>query len=538
MKKLILILLTLLLSQSLMAADERWINFDWEIIPDASGYEVELFQEVKSEMLERGIYKTDIAEWSHPVSPGKYFARIRAIDKRGVSGEWTEKFPISIKSAPPKLDHPFYEETFEVANDDGYLQKFSWTPTTPSPFYKFLLFNHEHKLIHSEITTQTELTFLITQANQYYWSVAALNSKDDEIETGLKQSPFKISYGKLTPTDFSVNVSKENLIVHWNNVPHSQSYIINFYFQLHDGTFKKIFEDKTSETLLTYKKDLLEKGTYRLSAVAVGTGYTNSDEAELVYEYDHEEIKVLIEKSSDDGPKDKRNKLKSTLEAFLALPSLTYTFKNYEKDTIGNQSLSGTSVEINSIIPLIEKEKKNFLTINNSLRLMSLADTYSSSLFAKLETTAQVNYNYRNLLLSPQAGVFVEKTPAFIISRLNTASVDIQDFVIIGPMIGLKESYNLNEHWNLFSNQNLYYNLTALKILSGNKLSPAASLEINFGSKYFFKPNLDLVGKITLKNTTINSSASTQGSSYASSSDINSITMSGTIFSGGVDWYY
>ena len=99
------------------AADERWIELEWDEVPGAVSYEVSLSQIINDETLDRGVFPSENARWSKPVNPGIYIVKIRTIDNRKAPGVWGEPIPVTIRAEDPQQLLPL--ENFEVLKNEG-----------------------------------------------------------------------------------------------------------------------------------------------------------------------------------------------------------------------------------------------------------------------------------------------------------------------------------------------------------------------------------------------------------------------------------
>jgi hypothetical protein len=167
-----------------------------------------------------------------------------------------------------------------------------------------------------------------------------------------------------------------------------------------------------------------------------------------------------------------------------------------------------------------------------------MSDLYASSFFLRVNNSLEFFIFQKKLSFYGHLGIFAERTPAFVISRLDTSYLSVKNYLIIGPSFGLKEEYTLKNDYRLFSNQNLYLNAIQLTTLPGNKSMMSLSFDFDFGLKYFFKKNIDLSLKASYKYLGINSQATTSSSSYATSGDQNSLILDGLIWSAGFSWFF
>jgi hypothetical protein len=538
MKKIITILL-IIFCLNAFSEEERWINFDWDPIENATSYEVELLKDRGGQLLSIGIFITETAEWNKAVVAGKYYVRLRALDKRKVPGDWSEKHLIVIKGRPTELLIPKYDEVIEVEQGDGHNQHFSWKPTEGAQAYKIQFYNSEEKLLAAETVTENNFSYRFDKPGLYFWNVSSLLAKEDLVEDNLIKSPFRIIYGQLLSPDLKIKTTKENLIFSWTKIINATEFSANIYLQNNDGTFNLLDNYKTKDLLLTFPKKLFKKGSYKVTLKASGTGYLDSNENEIIYEYDLEEIKVIIEKSGEDLFKEKRVHGNYLLEGLYAVPSLSYIFKNFEEDTIGNQSLSGTSLDITyknlHTIPYIHILD---LFFKSNLRIMNISDTYSSSVFAALSSSFESRFNYKTLYFYPSLGIFIEKTPLFIINRLDTSKATSKDAITLGPQLTFLTDYYYKNNLTLFAGQKLMLHTKQLSGLDGNIFQSSMETEFTFGIKYIFKTYLDLMLKYSINNYSFKSLAKTGGASYASPGDVNNLEMSGSILAAGVVWYF
>lgn len=536
--KLIIILLIYLFSSFVFAQEERWIDIEWDAIENAQSYEIELLQNVNNENKSLGIFKTELPTWSKSVTSGIYSIKLRALDKRGVPGDWSQPLPISIKSKPPELEYPRFDQLIEVEPSEYYIQEFHWKSIPGINLYKLQVFDTDNKLVFTEVITNNTFSYKFKFPGQYYWNVAPLLSKNDEVELNLKKYPFKISFGQLKAPELTITTSSKTVLFNWNKINRAEQYLFELFKEKEDGSFEKLENININSQSLSFPKSKFEKGTFKAIITAKGSGFIDSNSTELVYEYDKEEIKVLIDNSTGVSPEEIRKNQKKEIESYFSLPSMSYQFKNYETDTVGNQNLSGTALDLTfklKIFPENFDRKYKFLT---NLNVMSMADLYASSIFLKLNNSLEFFILNKYASFYGHAGIFIEKTPAFIISRLDTSNPSIKNYLILGPSIGLKEEYAFKNDYLFFANQNFYLNALQVTTLSGNESMMSFSFDLDLGIKYFFKKNLDLNAKATYKYLGISSKAYVGNSSYANSGDQNSLVLDGLIWSAGFSWYF
>lgn len=545
--KIFLLLVLILFSITTFSSEDRWISFDWDPITGANRYEIELLEKKDKDTLSIGIFKTDVPEWTKAVPPGNYFIKIRALDKRNVPGDWSEIIPINIKTPPPRLDYPKYEEKIEINAAESSTQSFSWSPIVSTKYYYFQLYNQDQKLIYSEMTEALTLKMPLAKPGKYSWSVTGTNSKDEkelEFDTELQKQPFHVTFGKLNAPEINVESTKNNLLIRWTKNKDSKNfkhYLVKLYEQKLNEETEQFFlknEKAFNKNTLNITKSKIKKGTYKITIQSIGINYEDSEESELIYEYDSVGFKVISEFSGNDLDANIRQLKKNIFDFSLSSANLSYSFTNFESDTKSQQSLTGQGISIGYLRNLDLKLFEQKSNIQSEINLYKLADTFSDAIFANAQSSLGLAWNIKAFTLKPHLGFFVYKTPAFIVSRLNTQSVTLKDIITLGPYLYLQEQFQLTDEITIFAEQKAFIHLLSPSGLDDNTFMTNISFNASLGGKYYFRKNFDFNVRATLEKMTLSSKASTSGTSLAQSSDENNIDISGTLYSLGLSYYF
>ncbi len=143
-----LFLFLFLLTPLITFAQERWVDLEWDAVPGAKSYELELFQDLSGTMTPRGKFKTDTPVWSRPVPSGKYAIRLRSLDARGVPGEWSDEIPLKIRLKNPQLLRPVPDD--KISTDQIDLE---WGEVEGAGAYQVVLLGPNDSVVLDTKTT-------------------------------------------------------------------------------------------------------------------------------------------------------------------------------------------------------------------------------------------------------------------------------------------------------------------------------------------------------------------------------------------------
>lgn len=541
MKTFILfITLTLLFPLMNYANEDRWIDIEFDAIENALSYEIELSQKIEQQKMVLDIYKSETPTWNKKVKPGNYFVRIRSIDKRNAPGPWSDEIFIPIKLSEVKILYPLKEAIIDTdENEQSHKINFEWLPTSGANFYRLLVYNDKKIVIYDETSELTNQSVYLTNRGRYLYEVIPLVSKEDEISKNLNLNTFELTYGKLPAPKPKLSTTESSLIISWDESIEKAKYYLKI-LKISENQEEKLLTEKilNNAELILNKKQFTE-GTYKLTLYAQKEGYQNSTTSQIVYEYEKNEIKIVIEKFTGIFDEEKRKVLNHTLWGFLSYPSLNYEFQNFENDTFSQQKLSGESYEFGHMIKTNLSLLNSPVSLNSTLRIMNLADNYASALFIRAEALALLEKRFNEkILLLPAFGIFINKTPALVINRLDPSTAKEESFLNSGLTSGLKSEYRYNEQMIFKAHYHLRANLIPISSLPENKQKLSFDHELSFQAGYAFRTHLNLVLKGTYLNETILSTPKTSSGSFANSSDENKITNSGFLMSFGGEWFF
>jgi len=211
MKTAIMLLLTLMIWPRQSHARE--VSFSWEPMEGATQYEIQLSksEDCKQPFLDQ---KLQVPEFSSTLDTGRYFYRVRVIDKKKHNGKWSGISPIVIPPYPPELLKPsqdfetsYYEHKPEI--------NFEWKATDLTATYEITILDGSGtEVLHTSADKNTFKTNL--GGGEYQWQVKSLgksaipgvNGTNADIPSDFsKPWKFKVVQNKLekpvlkTPAD-------------------------------------------------------------------------------------------------------------------------------------------------------------------------------------------------------------------------------------------------------------------------------------------------------------------------------------------------
>ena len=523
-----------------LANEDRWIDIEFDAIENAQYYEIELAEKIDTQKFIIGTFKTENPAWNKKVQPGNYFIRIRSIDKRNAPGPWSEDIFIPIKLPEVKILFPLHEAIIETdENESSHKINFEWLPVKGAKLYQVIVYDNKEIILYNELTDKTNFQVLLNKRSEYSFEVIPMIEKDENITKKLNLYKFKLTYGKIPAPKPEIKNTPNSLAISWDETIKDATYSLNIFKITENQEEKPVTKKELTATEFIINKKNISEGTYKLTLVANKDGYLPSTTSQIVYEYEKNEIKIIVEKYTGIFDEEKRKVLNNALYGFLSYPSLNYEFQNYENDTLSKQKLSGEAIEIGHALKTNQTLFNLPLSLGNSVRIMNLADNYASALFIKADALVlfEKKYNTKFMLL-PTLGLFINKTPALVINRLNPNSAQEENFLTLGPSLGLKSEYRYNEQMIFKAGYLLRINSVPLNSMPDNKQKMSLDHELNFQAGYAFRTHLNLVLKGTYLNETILSTPSTKNGSFAKASDENKITNAGFLMSFGGEWFF
>lgn len=451
-----ILLILLLLSFRLMAQENRWIDLEWDSIPDAREYEIELFQVSDEEEFSRGTFKTISPKWSHAVSPGKYFIRLRSLDERGVPGEWSEKVDVKVKVLSPVLLRPSENEKLVDS-----MVSFEWKEVNGATAYQLVIKDASGTVIHNTVTPQAKESIYLKDLGRYQWAVFSLENDDEaHREKELSTQSFKKFErvgGELTAPNLKVQVGEE-VRVTWEKIADAETYEVDFIPP--PGAGEKNRRYTVTDNSFVFSRELIKDGITTVTVKSLAKGYQDSTRSL---------VKVLKNENSitaQETVTGKSQSLSKPLSQFfwrhqlfggLQFSRLRYASENAEADTkLEQDDLSGIGLNVEWLFQDRPDTRQH--------RLESQLSRFSTSDQSGLQGRLSYHYIFpfpgEAKLWSLGIGSSLLMIPIFLGDRM-TDSITSEQSNSLGPeiMLGLVDPMSAQWHFqaNLFYSQQLLY---------------------------------------------------------------------------------
>lgn len=123
---------------------------EWEALEEAKGYEIEISQNSKilvAEKLKQTIWKGDL-------DFGAYAYRIRAVDKEGFAGQWSDYVPLVAMITAPKIVAPHLDETVPLFSRQQ-TTKVRWQSAGKGFSHQLTILRGTEKFLSETVSGQT-----------------------------------------------------------------------------------------------------------------------------------------------------------------------------------------------------------------------------------------------------------------------------------------------------------------------------------------------------------------------------------------------
>jgi hypothetical protein len=545
LKNLFFIFFIIFLTINSLKADEiptRWIDLEWDDIPEAKGYDIELFELLDGKEYSRGIFHSDKSHWSKETKAGKYSVKIRALDKRKVPGPWGEAMPISVKLIPPTLLKPSNDEIFSTSEMDDLVILFHWNISQGSKLYQIVVFNEKNEVIVNEVITNNDYQKRISQIDNYKWFVMPLYSDDEKLppaeilsknNNSIIMKKFSVKGKQLIAPIINLEYSaKKGVIFRWEEIYRAEKYKYELYKEDENNDIKKIANGETTKKILGVGKQILSNGKFVFAVRAQATKFQESELARVTFILDNEQIEIINNESIN---KEFMNRGidAASVRANFGYPGIKYTSKNYENDTTSTETLRGLAVYAEWKKPIFKKAYFNLL----SFKLSQVADTYSEGLFYHIADQIGKSFSFTHSRLFLSAGLRFEFTPLIYADRFSTKISNLS-YQAVGPDINTAYNYRLGPNWSANLNAKIFLPLMSIKAPPGNKLKSSFSIDTELKIFYSLNPQIDFYAGFSRIDHKIRSDALINDISLAIPGDVNEISFSSTYSLFGLEFYY
>lgn len=485
------ILFGLLLTLSLLAVApgalaetyRREVSFEWEEVPNAKSYEVEIRAVTNDGTNGKTInFKTRDAIWTGKLVPGKYMMSLRSRDLRGVPGEWSLPSEFNVNLDPVKVKSPAANAQIKSDETEEITQKFEWEPVQGAQQYQFELTSEDGKIHKVETIQGLDYKVEIPVAKTYTWKITGLGDKEIKSDS-VTVSEFTVVGKKIPAPTIKAPESEFVREITWARPEHVENYDLNLN-RINPATKKweKVLtqENVTGETFNFEQKH--PGGIYRLEIKAKGTKRQASDTAKINFKVidgnrsPAAEYNALVRKSID------------RLTGWYAIASYLITKVNYHGESLENNSRT-----TDNILGGTGRVGAGYFDPSGKWGFVGIADMSGFIMYGSNHTYSSIELNGISRHVVGDlgegrfiGGIYYKEIPQLIgipVSGSN-GTVEFSQTAVAGPHFGAEYWHSLSPKLGFQVNAHFYYSLMTIKTPNGNDSDPRMSYQVGLMGSY------------------------------------------------------
>jgi hypothetical protein len=475
MRNLFLIFTLLFISEAAFSETyRRLVNFEWETIENAKLYELEIRQ-INKKDAKTFNFKIKEAAWNGRLPAGKYKMKLRALDSRGVPGEWGDPIDFDVNLENVSLKAPLPNANIVSKEEKNEEITLEWNPVGGADSYVVEVHAEDGKLDKSDETEKTSYTVKLPVATRFTWKVSAKN-KAGMASDAISVSQFSLLGSKLEKPKIDKPESDFVREMKWNKPDFTDRFdlaVSRFNRQTKKWEVVKSVKDGTDPSIAIDEK--WPGGDYKIAVRAKGNLRQNSEVISETFKVRSglrspaAEYTALMRKSIDrvSGWYGIASYLITEIN-FSSTSQETQTGLNYK--AIGGTGRLGLGW-FSDVSPW------GFLSI---LDLSGFTYNDSNVTYASLETSAvwRKTIGERGELRS-QFGLYYKELPGTVGNALAGTTTN-QNIATAGPHAGVEYWHSITPKLGLQVNAHLYISALTLKTPSGGAVDPTLSTQFGF----------------------------------------------------------
>lgn len=508
------------------SANLKNITLEWDEIPGATKYEIEIVQTSNSRSK---VYSVNQTKWIGKLERGSYNYRIRALDSREVAGPWSEFESLLLRLPAPKLMLP--EDRREILSEKAneIEVNFKWLPILEAHHYRLEVEpkcpNQEKGSKFSQDTQASEFSLKLPSACKYEWQVIAYIDEKNEGSKVKSSRNFSIIGGATDKVQIQEPKTPSEAKISWSPIVGAK-YGVSL-FQLGGGDKWNKFDQKE---LLTAEYELppkLPQGVYQIAVVAQAPMHKVSQPAQIIFE--HGDNSSLSTSDSILGSVD-LNILKPQSKTIIANYSIAQLQMkgSYNNSSTSSSSFLGSRFSIEGIFTT-QKEKLDYYS-SFSVLVFKTDGKFGNP----IDLRGGVQYS-TNEKLKWLGGIFYKETPQ---RYFPSYQAELTQVGYLGANIGGQYLFSQSDKWSYSALANLDLNLIPLSTPNGKKGDGDRGGGIKLGvlASRFYKNKYMIYGSFLIANDSAkygmsdqySSAGGSEGSNFA---ELNTQTLSiGTSF--------
>lgn len=245
------------LSLSSLAQETVSVDFEWELIPGSSQYEVQILDQ-KKKLLQKLTSPTAVFKTELP--PGNYFIKGRVLDRRKAFSDWSSLSDFTILPPQPKLKEaplPLLKTNPQTFQAELNLD---WEETRGTAEYQILIKNEKGQEIQ-KLTTKTPGSKVLLKPGKYTYEVVSISKDGIRSEPLKSQNLIEVPAVELLKVK-SVRMENRKILLEKSlSLPTG----ILIFYRPYYGEWKQVAQESTESESYELSKDL-KPGEYKVIA--------------------------------------------------------------------------------------------------------------------------------------------------------------------------------------------------------------------------------------------------------------------------------
>lgn len=500
---------------------ESNVELEWEGIENAKGYDLE----IKST---KNTFKFQVKEpiWAGRLSPGFFKMRVRAKDKRGVPGEWSDYQEFKVFLDSPEFVNPTSGSIIASSNNDAQNVTFKWKKVfagkkyaldvqgLDSTYRKQVELGNEEKT-SLELPVATKFMATIRAANEVLTSNPEKDSVSEFIVSGKK-----LLAPKLIPPE-----SQYVREVKWTKAEHAQAY--SYVLEKMDAKSQKFNVVEENKDLrgeaMPFKKEL-PGGTYRVTVKSIASYRPSSDAVSLKF-------------TAKDGDRSERAEALARLRESIERLSGWFAMASYLLNSVEyqnlNYDLTGTQTTYTAIGGTL-RAGVGYVTMKNPWGYFLAAEASTLT----VEGFGDINYNMFEInsffkMKPNDAGEF-RQTAGLVYKELPDLTTNFAGTVkntsaiaALGLRYGIEYWHAMTPKLGLQANAHIFPLIAGQKTTNGQAFIPSTSVQAGFLLSYRWSKNLTTLGGYAYRTDKMEYKTAPNATFSNPAADKNSATLKG-----------
>jgi hypothetical protein len=528
------LLLTIAFTGSFGIAAEafrREVSFEWEEVPGAKSYDVEIRAVTADGNGKSVSFKTKEAVWKGKLVPGKYTMALRSRDSRGVPGDWNPPSEFDVNLDPVKLKSLTDKAEIKATEGEEVAQKFEWQPVGGAEEYRFELTSEDGKTQIVESLKEPHYTAKLPVAQNYTLKITGIGKNgmqsDSVSTTSFSVLGRKIPAPKITAPD--TEFVRE---IKWQKPDNAEKFDLTLnHFNPTTKKWEKVLVQEDVDTDTFDFDGSHPGGVYSLHVKAKGKMRGTSETAKVNFKVVNgnrspaAEYTALVRKSID------------RVSGWYGIASYLITQITYHGETPETGGLTTTNA-----LGGTGRLGAGYFTKDDQWGFITIVDMSGFTILGKNRTYSSVEVSGISRYISGDrgetrliAGLYYKEVPQLIgtPSTSPTASPDVSfvQAAVAGPHVGAEYWYSISPKLGLQTNAHIYHSLLTMQSPNGNNVEPRISYQLGLMGSYRFSNRFTGLMGLTQRVDQVAYKANKTGATTEGSGDFDDTKITGSYLS-------